>query len=324
MLFIVCRGFLFLISYKSSFVIEGNIRPKYMNLSSHLPSERLVVFIDILGFRDIVNRMNESPDLYRAIEEILRKFRATRLMQFNELSISADSYDQCHDGISLRINKSSTTEYLKKVEKAHFSDCLVLSLKLTNNILETMVSLSFLTTMVATIAVNLLRKGIFIRGGVARGWTYHNKNVVFGEGMIKAYQIEYQVAKFPRVVVDDCLVNEYGGNLYLKRDSDGAWFINIFTSLYNYNLRKRTVIINRNNIKNIINNATRQRPDIKGFQNCRSQICLQLHNAINKNNPELTSKYRWLANQLNEEIVKINNSNSKLFIEIISLDDPVY
>jgi hypothetical protein len=45
-----------------------------------------------------------------------------------------------------------------------------------------------------------------LRGGIATGSTYHKGNVVFGQGLINAFDLERYVAVYPRIVVDEMLV----------------------------------------------------------------------------------------------------------------------
>lgn len=73
------------------------------------------------------------------------------------------------------------------------------------------------------------------RGGVVVGSAYHHHRVVFGPAVIHAYELEQDVAKYPRIVVTDAVRNaawDYHqgfcrGKLFLQ-DIDGCWFINVF------------------------------------------------------------------------------------------------
>jgi hypothetical protein len=48
----------------------------------------------------------------------------------------------------------------------------------------------------------LANRGIFIRGGVAIGDMHQEQDVLFGPAMVRAYELESQFAKYPRIVVD--------------------------------------------------------------------------------------------------------------------------
>jgi len=40
--------------------------------SDHFPRKRIVVFADILGFSEKVDRMRTDPDLYRRVKDLLK------------------------------------------------------------------------------------------------------------------------------------------------------------------------------------------------------------------------------------------------------------
>lgn len=40
-----------------------------------------------------------------------------------------------------------------------------------------------------------------VRGAVVRGRLYHDDQTVFGDGLVRAYQFESEIAKYPRIVV---------------------------------------------------------------------------------------------------------------------------
>ena len=66
------------------------------------------------------------------------------------------------------------------------------------------------------------------------GGAYHRGRVVFGPAVIDAYELESQVAKYPRILVTESVREEaWGyhtglcrGRLFLQ-DFDGCWFLNV-------------------------------------------------------------------------------------------------
>jgi hypothetical protein len=67
-----------------------------------------------------------------------------------------------------------------------------------------------------------------------QGEAYHKGRVLFSPGIIEAYKLESEVAKYPRIIVTEPVrqaVWGYHTGLYkgrlLKRDVDGCWFVNI-------------------------------------------------------------------------------------------------
>lgn len=53
---------------------------------------------------------------------------------------------------------------------------------------------------------NLLLHGLFVRGSICRGDIYINNNFIFGNGIIKAYELENEVAIYPRIIIDSELI----------------------------------------------------------------------------------------------------------------------
>ncbi|MCM1236634.1 MAG: hypothetical protein NC489_41690 [Ruminococcus flavefaciens] len=50
--------------------------------------------------------------------------------------------------------------------------------------------------------------GILIRGSVVNGMVYIGEKFIYGEGLIKAYEIENSIAIFPRIVIDSELIKD--------------------------------------------------------------------------------------------------------------------
>lgn len=83
-----------------------------------------------------------------------------------------------------------------------------------------------------------VRRNVLIRGGVAFGKHFSNANVTFSQALVNAYLIESKVARFPRIVVDEGVLNfawHHSETSDLIReeirkavimDRDGAMFIN--------------------------------------------------------------------------------------------------
>jgi hypothetical protein len=75
-----------------------------------------------------------------------------------------------------------------------FSDCYVLS---------EVFPAWHVVAAVQALGSRLLAEGILTRGGVVQGGAYHNGRVLFGPGIVEAYNLEREVAKYPRIVVSE-------------------------------------------------------------------------------------------------------------------------
>jgi len=169
-------------------------------------SERLVAFIDILGFKRMVE--SEKDKAIKIIESLRRDIGEV-------LSI---------------IKEGDYTDYSIKL----FSDCMCISCpdKLENiyYIIYQLMHLQFF------LAVN----GIFLRGGLSHGLHFENDIMIFSKGLINAYELEKK-AIYPRIIVDHVIVdiihNDMPENLkestlpFLRKSPDSLVFIDYLQAI---------------------------------------------------------------------------------------------
>jgi hypothetical protein len=97
----------------------------------------------------------------------------------------------------------------------------------------------------------LLNQGILIRGGIAYGDIYFNKNQIYGPALNQAYELETKYAVYPRIVLSPNLIKETKSNKLLKSEShtyemeleyieklikqgdEGLWFIDYIRAMEN-------------------------------------------------------------------------------------------
>lgn len=128
--------------------------------------EKYVVFLDLLGFRELVKKIGQDVLERNRVVEALKVVRDT-LCQ--------------NDAIDLRFT--------------YFSDCIVVSAERTAHALwEICQSIELLT-------FNLLQYDIFVRGGLSVGFTHHSKDFVFGTAVTEAYELESRKATQPIVLL---------------------------------------------------------------------------------------------------------------------------
>ena len=182
-----------------------------------LYEDRIVCFVDILGFREIIESTtdvcgHEIEGKTVALQEALL---ATR---------------EVLDADVERISKSKVI--------TQFSDSIVISFHVEE---ESEVFFTLLELLWNQ--VRLIFHGMVLRGGVAFGKCHHTDKLVFGPALVEAYEIESRVAKTPRIVVSESVVEE--GSLRsanwhspvteresiemcLAEDDDGMLFIDYF------------------------------------------------------------------------------------------------
>lgn len=234
-----------------------------------LPPDRLVAFIDILGFRNLVTGMQADLMNYYFIRDLLKE---TAIL-LSEITKPVSNH-----------NNEKISKPLDSLETTIFSDSIVLSCPISETNPKSEI---FFISFSQFLSARLLRNGISVRGGIARGWCYHKDNIVFGEGLIKAYDLESKVASFPRIVLDDEVVTRLENhkndlNNFIKLDSDGFWFIDTIKLCIGHNPMPEDVI----NVS---------------LEDCRIYIQRELNDSKAKE-PNIEKKYRWLAIQFNDTL----------------------
>ncbi|NWO06596.1 MAG: hypothetical protein HLX50_13180 [Alteromonadaceae bacterium] len=163
--------------------------------------ERIVAFIDILGFESLILSLSSRPELHERVHQALSEIRSTRDSSLRENTAQSD----------LEVNQ--------------FSDSIAISAEPTKE--------GYFSVIWACgwLHANLLYSGILTRGGITVGPTVHESDLIYGDAMIRAYRIESSAAVYPRIVVDDQIFKDPGigaRKAYLAQDVDGLWFIDPF------------------------------------------------------------------------------------------------
>lgn len=177
--------------------------------------DRVVCFIDILGFKQ---HINDTIDKNGDDDE-------------KKISAIADAFEI----IRTYLEMDEKHPISKGVEITHFSDCIVITFK-TN--VESGVFYALLHLL--WVQMSLIRNGMLIRGAIVRGKLTHTKREIFGPALIDAYEMEQSAAIYPRIVLDADIIetgikNKASHNLpqhelesimhLLKKDSDGMYYL---------------------------------------------------------------------------------------------------
>jgi hypothetical protein len=181
--------------------------------------QRYIAYVDILGFRTIVERMSKEDRLFTIVRDALKGLeRQSRKVQRYRRH-QRDKQEE------IKRDSAATTVTNSDLQMTAFSDCYVIS--------EVSPAWHVLAAVQA-LAAHFLTEGILTRGAVVHGKAYHNGRVLFGPGINEAYKLESEVAKYPRILVTDAVRREVRGyhegrweSQLLKRDVDGCWFVNL-------------------------------------------------------------------------------------------------
>ncbi len=159
---------------------------------------RIVGFLDILGFENIVKTISENFELHKRLNYALQHIRYI---------------EQATNGTATSSNA---------LQASVFSDSIVIS---TAN--EYVFSLVW---SLGWLQANLLYVGILSRGGVASGLLYHKDGIMYGTGFLSAYNLERKSAFYPRIIISNELISKHKKILSerIALDNDGFYFIDPF------------------------------------------------------------------------------------------------
>jgi len=177
---------------------------------AHGYEDRLVAYMDILGWEDATNRLApeklvEALDLIHEEPRSFNEAERERLIEFGKQP-------------GVRINQG----YLK-IHAAAFSDNIAVSQPS---------SLGTTIFSIRRICLRLLQLGFLTRGAVSVGQLYHEDNMIFGPALNRAHAIEVQEAVYPRLVCDEPVVemlkDQPGFEHEVIQDNDGKHVVNLY------------------------------------------------------------------------------------------------
>lgn len=222
---------------------------------------KVVCFMDILGYKNIVNQTRNCNNL-------------SDISELPTLSIIMQQYEK------------ATETNDNKLTVRTFSDCMYVFCDLED--------IEILLDFITTFQLQIFRGGgvnnqnlenklvpdklILARGGITYGEMYSSNNNFWGPAIIDAYQLESEIAIYPRIVIDYKFINAYvdkfNPNLdFIDTDSDFP-YLNYIKYLHN--------------TKNKICKSDIQR-NIFDLQN-------YMQKKIDILNRHVFQKYKWLEN----------------------------
>jgi hypothetical protein len=144
-----------------------------------LYQNRVVIFIDILGFRKWVHsEVDKMNDDCTAIVDIFRY-----IQKYYENLVEE--------------------EYAKTLQISFFSDSVIISFEESDEdqIFHTIVDLQLLI-------LNLVYRGVLVRGAISNGKLLHTKEFILGPAFMNAYDLETKKSVVPRVICHPQIIGE--------------------------------------------------------------------------------------------------------------------
>lgn len=237
--------------------------------------ERVVAFIDVLGFSDLV--AHSSGDIHSLCR------LTSALDAFYNLLWEYEA-----DGI-----KSSFAF-------TQFSDSIVVSA-----LADSKDSFEMVQQLLRGIILLAFDYGIFVRGGIAKGQLIHDETMLVGPAMVEAYRLESKAAIYPRVILSEELKLEFdegvakyienyttlegipAQNFIFSKDEDGWWYLDYIKPPFEFI-----------NISRCIQSMEEYR--------CRLQEIASTR--IQSDDMRVKAKYRWLDRVLSEKYNKIDTN----------------
>jgi hypothetical protein len=182
----------------------------------HQYTDRYCAFVDVLGFTELIGNISKS----RTAQEKHNHFHIVRNLLLTVHS-SPEHPDDPFD--------------FSKLKAQSISDAVAISAAVHP------LSLFVMIDLLERFALNLLKEGFFVRGAVVRGPLYHDDRMVFGEALIRAYRLESEVARYPRIILERKIIDDiskateettsvlFSGRV-IQAD-DGPWYVHVLRQM---------------------------------------------------------------------------------------------
>ncbi len=182
----------------------------------HEYKEHYVAFLDILGFKEHLKK--NSCEVMYSIFEVLRK-KTHKQLNLNGVQIEA------YEHIKYTILSDSIIVYID----AGIDDAFTTLLDVCSNLQRALANRD---------------EPILMRGGIAKGDLFYENDIIYGEGLVKAYLMESNLAKYPRIIFSGDTLSagkenakytftEFGGLLTnYRKDDDYLYYVEYLSSFF--------------------------------------------------------------------------------------------
>lgn len=228
--------------------------------------DRVVIFLDILGFKELVQKSHNNDEHIAKIKTAIKLIRK--------------AYG--------KLNKNQERMITQ------FSDSIIVSF-----LIKEKGEVAYLLSKTQLLLKKLIMIDIVCRGGIAKGNLIHNHTLIFGQALIDAHEAESKIALYPRVILTKSIIDlgieNYGYhpandadyesadiNSFLSIDFDGFYYIDYFKTEMFFELSmKDNIYLNK----------------------LYSFIANQLN--LNVSKPYVKQKYEWMKSKYNDQVQKV-------------------
>lgn len=170
-------------------------------------SQHIVAYLDILG---IAARMKEGHERQKIAMNKLHNLYT----------------------FSMDISKKIAMEGCSDIHFKIFSDNIIIVKKLSEQSDKRLLDIKILLNCVANFQCSAVKDSVgwLVRGGISIGELYMDETMVWGEALIKAYDLESNPAIYPRVLLDSSVLSYTLSDIelseYTQQDFDSLYFLN--------------------------------------------------------------------------------------------------
>ena len=149
---------------------------------------RIICFMDILGFSELINEY-DTDITSTVLQDIQESFALAKTQLLENESLG---------------NK----EVLRHIKYQTFSDNICISIPYFDNENDFLTNFNLLSIYVRGFQLIMMSKAIFMRGGISTGSYYADNNIIFSKGLVNAYHLESKKAIYPRVIIDNSIMEK--------------------------------------------------------------------------------------------------------------------
>ena len=181
-------------------------------------TDRYIAFLDIIGFKDLIEH-SECSDILNIYDKI----------NLNDF-LSSISGNIAFD--SIQLPSSIVPSWSINYKIMSDSICIYIDANVKNALIELIAVCTNFQARMLNLDVPIL-----VRGAIVRGELYANGDVMFGKGLTKAYQLEEKIAKVPRIIIPTELIDTYNDcdeqfsklkNILTYKEEDYFYIIQFF------------------------------------------------------------------------------------------------
>jgi hypothetical protein len=248
----------------------------------------LCAFLDILGFSDATEQAYDAGTQTQLLTDVANAIEAARKR--------LKDWQKGEEPI---------------LDVKMFTDNLVIRRTYLRNLkIEAWNELQDVCFAIADFQLTMACNGFFMRGGVSIGTMAINDAIVFGDALIKAYKLEHDKARMPRVVLDPKLKALISSASEIERDTwkcllmsdvDDFYFVNYLSAIYE--------------LHPLAPGGPAMIPNEKKLAEHREKVEQRLKET--KAEPEKWSKYFWSANYHDSFCESIDMKHHKIDASLI-------